>query len=546
MTDRNSPLRTRIRGRILALLIATAVPIGCATTQEDNPDAAAVEDVTAVAEFGNVHFETSCAPAVSPQFDRAVALLHSFWFPVAIEAFNDVLTQDPNCGIAYWGIALSQWGNPFAGGRSPDTLQGAWENVQRGLAVGDSTQRERDYLLAVGALYEEATTVDQRTRTLNYASALEQLAEIYPDDSEARIFYALSLTATALPTDKTYGNQLQAAAILEEELQEQPDHPGIAHYIIHSYDHPPLAGRGLEAARRYASLAPSVPHALHMPSHIFTRVGDWEASIATNIRSADTALRSNTIGSALHAFDYLTYAYLQTAQDEAAMDVLEEAASLGAANPFAVAAIPARFAIERGAWLEATLLEVIPAPSTPQAEAMTRFVRAIGFARNGDAVAAQVEVAALDELVETLVEMNDAYWAEQVEIQRLGASAWTAWAQGRNEEALGLLRSAAEREDATDKSPSTPGPLKPAREQLGELLLELEDGALALDEFEATMNKEPNRFRAVYGAARAAQLSGDASKAEQYYAQLLEISEDADTPRPELEEARRAAAPDAG
>jgi len=537
---RNSPRRTRVRGRFLVLLFATALPLGCATAQEDNPDA------TAVAQVGNVHFETSCAPAVSAQFDRSVALLHSFWFPVAIEAFNEVLTQDPNCGIAYWGIALSQWGNPFAGGRSPDTLEGAWENVQRGLALDDPDQRERDYLSAVGELYKEATTVDQRTRTLNYASAMERLTEIYPNDSEARIFYALSLTATALPTDKTYGNQLQAAAILEEEFEQQPDHPGIAHYIIHSYDHPPLAGRGLEAARRYASLAPSVPHALHMPSHIFTRVGDWEASIATNIRSAETALRSNTIGSALHAFDYLTYAYLQTAQDEAAMGILEEADSLGGANAFAAAAIPARIAIERGAWLEATELEVIPAPSTPQAEAMTRFVRAIGFARNGDAVAAQVEVAALEGLRESLVEMNDAYWAEQVEIQWLGASAWTAWAQGQNEDALALLRSAAQKEDATDKSPATPGPLKPAREQLGELLLELEDGALALDEFEATMNKEPNRFHAVYGAARAAQLSGDTTKAEQYYAQLLEISEDADTQRPELEEARRATDPEAG
>jgi tetratricopeptide (TPR) repeat protein len=546
MVDRNIPLRSRIRGRFLVLLIAALLPIGCATAQEDNQDATAVEDVPAVEAVGNVHFETSCVPAVGAQFDRAVALLHSFWFPVAIEAFNDVLIQDPNCSIAYWGIALSQWGNPFAGGPSPDTVQGAWENVQTGLGVGDRTQRESDYLSAAGALYEEGTLVDQRTRTLNYVSAMEQLTEIYPDDSEARIFYALSLTATALPTDKTYGNQLQAAAILEVEFEEQPDHPGIAHYIIHSYDHPPLASRGLSAARRYASLAPSIPHALHMPSHIFTRVGDWEASIATNIRSAETALRTNTIGSALHAFDYLTYAYLQTAQDEAAMDILGEASSLGAANPFAVAAIPARFAIEREAWLEASELEVVPAPSTPQAEAMTRFVRAMGFARIGDAVAAQAEVAELDQLRAALVEMNDAYWAEQVAIQWLGASAWSLWAQGENEEALALLRSAARREDATDKSPSTPGPLKPAREQLGELLLELENGELALVEFEATMNKEPNRFRAIYGAASAAQLSGDVTKAEQYYVRLLEISEDADTERPELDEARQATTPDAG
>jgi tetratricopeptide (TPR) repeat protein len=457
---------------------------------------------------------------------------------VAIEAFNAVLEDDPNCGIAYWGIALSLWGNPFAAGPAPGAIQDAWANAQLGLADSDQTERERAYLLAVAELYRDASSVDQQTRMLNYESATAQLTERYPDDSEARLFHALALITTALPTDKTYANQLEAAAILEAEFQGQPDHPGIAHYIIHSYDHPPLAPMGLEAARRYASIAPSVPHALHMPSHIFTRVGEWEASIATNIRSAETALSTNTTGSALHAFDYLAYAYLQTARDGAAMEIVQQTNSVGNVSPFPFSAIPARFAIEREAWTEATELEVTPAPATPQTEAMTRFVRAVGFARIDDVQAAQGEVAALEALQEALVRMGDVYWAEQVEIQRLAASAWTAWAAGQDEDARALLREAADREDATEKAPVTPGPLKPAREQLGDLLMEFGEWELALNEFEATMAKEPGRYRAVYGAARAAQLGGDAEKARQYYEALIELSANADSARPELQNAR--------
>ncbi len=523
-------LRTSVRGGFLVLLIASLA----ACNAPENNDRGG----SPAAQVGNVHFETSCSAAVEGQFDRAAALLHSFWFPVAIEAFNAVLEDDPNCGIAYWGIALSLWGNPFAAGPSPGAIEDAWDNGQLGLADTDQTERERAYLLAVGELYRDASSVDQRTRMLNYESAMAQLTERYPADSEARLFHALSLVTTALPTDKTYANQLEAAAILEAELQGQPDHPGIAHYIIHSYDHPPLAPRGLEAARRYASIAPSVPHALHMPSHIFTRVGEWEASIATNIRSAETALSTNTIGSALHAYDYLAYAYLQTARDEAAMEIVLQTTSLGDGSSFPGSAIPARFAIEREAWIEATQLEVTPAPATPQTEAMTRFVRAVGFARTDDVQAAEGEVAALEALQEALVLMGDAYWAEQVEIQRLAASAWTAWADGRNEDALGMLRSAADREDATEKAPVTPGPLKPAREQLGELLMELEEWELALNELETTMAKEPGRYRAVYGAARAAELGGDTAKARQHYESLLEIAANADAGRPELQTAR--------
>ena len=490
-------------------------------------------------QLGKVHFENSCLPSVAPKFDRAVALLHSFSFPAAIEGFNDVLKDDPNCGIAHWGIALSQWGNPFATNvRAQNVLDQALAEVQKGIPLA-KTPRERDFLNAVGELYKDGATANQRTRLVNYERALEQLSTRYANDSEAAIFYAAALDATALPTDKTFANQLKAAVILDREFAKQPEHPGITHYLIHSYDVPPLAARGLEAARRYASLAPSAPHALHMPSHIFTRVGEWESSIETNLKSADTARKSNAPNDALHASDYLAYAYLQTGRDQAVKKLIEEIAPLGTGNTFAVAAIPARYVIERQAWSEAKDLVVRPAAATPYTDAMTRFVRALGFARTGNAASAKAEVAELQKLRDTLMGMNDAYWTEQVEIQLLAATAWISRTEGNSIEALSLLRTAANREDATEKAPVTPGPLKPAREQLGELLLDVQQPAVALREFEQTLQKEPNRFRAVYGAARAAQLSGDNAKSRQYFGQLLEISKQADSERPELIEARR-------
>src|SRR5688572_30871140 len=264
------------------------------------------------AQIGKVHFENSCSAAVATKFDRAVALLHSFWFPAAIEGFNDVLKDDPACGIAYWGIALSQWGNPFAiNVRAQTVLEQALANVQKGLPLA-KTGRERDYLNAVAELYKDGATANQRTRLVNYERAMAQLSARYPDDSEAAIFYAAALDATALPTDKTFANLLKAVDILDREFAKQPEHPGITHYLIHSYDVPALAARGLAAARRYASLAPAAPHALHMPSHIFTRVGEWESSIETNLKSAEAARNSNVPNDALHASDYLAYAYLQT------------------------------------------------------------------------------------------------------------------------------------------------------------------------------------------------------------------------------------------
>jgi tetratricopeptide (TPR) repeat protein len=381
---------------------------------------------------------------------------------------------------------------------------------------------------------------------------MDAVVRANPRDIEATIFYALAVNQTALPTDKTYAPQLKAAGILEPLFARYPEHPGLAHYIIHAYDHPPLAQRALGAARRYAAIAPSAPHALHMPSHTFTRVGSWKESADTNRLSEQTALRQGVATEALHAMDYQAYAYLQMVQDRAARDVIERlpaaaalfdpAATAGGAAPpmagyFALAAIPARFALERGAWDEASRLEV-PSSGTPFTIAIAHFARALGAARSGRPASAHGDLQQLAALRDRLTQAQDAYWAEQVDIERRVAAAWVAFAEGRRSEALATLRSAADSEDATDKSAVSPGPLAPARELLGEMLLEADDAAAALAAFEASIIKEPGRFRGAFGAARAAEAAGDGAKAREYYGRALEIAREADSPRPELERVR--------
>jgi hypothetical protein len=500
--------------------------------------------------FGNesVSFATSCAEAVQDRFNLAVALLHSFWFTQAIDNFEQVAAEDPSCAIAHWGVALSQWGNPFAGLRAGSQVERGAAAIQKALQTPAKTPRERAYIEAAAELFKDAQPGTQRARTVAYEQAMARVVNGFPDDTEAKIFYALAINQNALPSDHTYGQQLKAAGILEPLFAQYPTHPGLAHYIIHAFDHPPLADKALVAARRYASLAPAVPHALHMPSHTFTRVGAWQESIETNQRSADEARRSSGRGEELHALDYQAYAYLQLGQDAKAMAVraraLElvegsEGIAIGAAGAgaFAIAAIPARYALERGAWSEAAALPVRPA-NTPYTEAMTHFARALGAARSGHPSAAAADIARLAALRDLLRERQDAYWTEQVEIQRRVAQAWVAFAEGRRDEGLAEMRAAADAEDATDKSAVSPGPLAPARELLGYMLLEAGRPGDALVEFKATVAKEPNRFRGLYGAARAAEISGDRTQALDFYRQLLEVAAEADTDRPEIRHAR--------
>jgi hypothetical protein len=507
--------------------------------------AASAQQRAGAEQLGKVHFSTSCSAAVQGEFDRAVALLHSFWLDAATKAFTDVAQKDPGCGIAYWGVAIAAYGNPFTWPPSPQALADGRAAVEKAKNAGARTPRERDYIGAIETFYKDSDGVDHRTRALAYLKAMEQLSQRYPEDREAAIFYALALNATAVPTDKTYAQQLKAAAILEKIFAEQPHHPGVAHYLIHSYDYPPIAHRGLDAARRYASIAPSAPHALHMPAHIFTRRGYWQESIASNRASA--ASTKNHMGQ-LHAMDYLAYAHLQLGQDAQAKQVLDDVRALGKINVehfvsgYALAAIPARYALERGRWAEAAGLTLSPSDFPwgrfPQAEAVLSFARGLGAARSGDVLAARQSVERLQALRDALATAKNAYWAEQVDIQQRAVAGWIAHAETKQDEALAILRAAANMEAGTEKHPVTPGPLVPARELLGELLLELNQPAQALREFEATLRTEPNRFRTVYGAARAAELSGDTGKARTYYNELVALGRDADAERPELQRAK--------
>lgn len=506
--------------------------------------------------LGIVHFSTSCNPKAQQEFDRAVALLHSFEFSRAIEGFNVALANDSTCGIAYWGIALSQWSNPFAPGSKDNAqLKAGRNSVQQGVSTGAKTERERAYIAAVGVLYRDFEKTPQRSRLMAYRDAMQALAAKYPTDNEAQIFYALAIAASEDPADKTYSGRLKAGAILEKLFQEEPNHPGLAHYIIHTYDVPPLASRALEAARRYSEIAPDAPHALHMPSHTFTRTGYWQDSINSNVAAAAAAKREDATAEELHASDYEIYAYLQIGQDQAARRIVTSLPEItsrfdpskiigGAASPsvgyFALAAIPARFALERGDWNAAS--QLIPRETPfPHTQAMTWFARGMGSARLGQAKLAYNSAASLKNIREQLTASGENYWALQVEIEEYEVRAWAMMAESKKEDALHEMEAAAELEDGTEKSAVTPGPLAPARELFGELLLATDQPALALSQFEATLRKEPGRFRSLYGAGHAAQLAGRPEVSRQYFGELTKRCEHADRPlRTELTEAMNA------
>jgi hypothetical protein len=504
--------------------------------------------------LGTVHFPTSCSPSVASGFDRAVALLHSFEFGASIRAFNDVLGQDSTCAMAHWGIALSRWSNPMAARvRTPDQLAPGKQAADAALRLASKASvRERSYISAVGELYKDYEHVDQGARVAAYARAMKALAATQPADTEAKIFYAIALTASASPSDKTYAKQLEAGRILEPIFAKQPNHPGLAHYIIHTYDVPALAPKAVSAADRYSAIAPSAAHALHMPSHTFTRVGEWQHSIDVNRRSMQVAEHDGSIAEALHASDYSVYAHLQLAQDSAAKAVLDGLPALaarfdptaitgaapGSAGVFALAAIPARYALERRDWQSAAVLEP-SASAFPWTEAMVYFARALGASHTGDTVRARGSIDSLGAIHQRLAGRGEPYWAEQVAIQQLGASAWLAMAEHRTVAALAQMREAAQREDATEKDAVTPGPLAPARELLGDMLMELGRPREALVEYRATLIKEPNRFRTLYGAMRAAATAGDQAAAAQYKASLARLCANADRPgRKELADIR--------
>jgi len=496
-----------------------------------------------------VDFATSCSPAVQQPFRHAVWTLHSFWYPEALKDFTALTESDPDCAIGYWGIAMSHW-YPLWYPPTAASLKAGSEAVEKVMAAPTKTEREKDYVNAIAAFYRDNDKLDHRTRAVAYEKAMEQVYLKYPEDREAAVFYALALDTTALPTDKTYANQKKAA-------EQQPNHPGVVHYLIHSDDSAQFAQAGLDAAICYAKIAPDVPHALHMPSHIFTRLGMWQESIDSNTAAGKASLAyiQKAAGpgayddQTVHAMDYLEYAYLQTAQDSAAKAVVDKldafqrstsSAAIGAAYP--VAAIPVRFALERRDWAAAASLSTpaigFPLERFPWAEAMISFSRALGEARTGNIAGAQAEIANLQSLRDKLSAANNIYWANQVEVQRLGAAGILAHVQGDDTKAVELVRAAADLEATMDKHPATPSPVLPARELLADLLLELNQPAAALTEYKEMLRTDPNRFRSILGEARAAKQSGDTAAAHDAYQKLVALSKPAGPERPELEEAK--------
>lgn len=506
--------------------------------------------------LGTVHFETSCSAVVNAGFTRAVALLHSFGYDEARRVFEDVAARDERCAMAQWGIAMTWW-HPLWAPPTKAELTSGQQAVTRAKAIGGQTPRERAYIEAIGLFYDRADTTSHGVRAVAYREGMMRIAGQFKDDVEASIFYALSLLATATPGDSRFANQKRAAEILNRISMDQPDHPGVAHYMIHAFDYPPLAREALPAARAYAKIAPASPHALHMPTHIFTRLGLWQESITANLESARTAreLVARTHPGAasfdaLHALDYLVYAYLQIDDQNSARAAADEAAAArrfdepNFAVGYAVAAIPARLALERHDWRAAAALEAptvdLPWQQFPYALAITHFTQAVGAARIGQAVRARAALESLRSIQQqlTTTPVPGPYdWAGQVESMRLAASAWVARSEGRNDEALTQAAAAAELEEQAGKHPVTPGPVLPARELLGNLLLDLDRPGEALKAFESSLMESPNRFNSIAGAALAAVRSGQRDKAADYYRTLLK-QVDKESNRPEVRDAR--------
>ena len=510
-------------------------------------------------QLGTIVFETSCNPAAEASFRRALGWLHSFEYEQAARTFAQATTADPRCAIAHWGVAMSYF-HPLWAPPTAAELELASAALAAAREAGVASEREQAYIAALETFYRDSGRLDHRTRVLAYSAAMEQVHARYPQDHEAAVFYALSLIAAGtMDQDPAFARERQAGAILNSVLALAPDHPGVAHYLIHSFDYPPLAELALPAARRYATIAPASPHAQHMPSHIFVRLGLWDETIRSNLAS-EAASRDFAVAQGLpdssserlHAMDYLVYGYLQTGRDREAEGVLAELNAIRRADPpsFAVAyaatAIPARLALERRQWDRASSLELpdnvrqlAPLAQFRWGEAHIHFARSIGAARLGRIEPAREELVRLREIEESLVVPPGTYdWRTQVAIERQIAEAWLAQAEGRSEDSVRLMRAASDLDDATEKHPVTPGAILPPREQLGELLLELGRPVEALSAYEASLRRAPGRLAALYGAARAANLAGDRARAGRYYGQVVELTESGDRTRTEVQEAR--------
>ncbi len=475
-------------------------------------DAQEAHSHSAPAKLGQLSFPISCLPAVQQQFDRGVALLHSFAYTAAENAFRSVAQLDPRCAMAHWGIAMTHYHQLWDPPLPLTTIATGQREIELAQQIGAGSERERKFINALGSIYQDVGSLPYRTRALNYERAMSDLAAENRKDAEAQVFYALALLANASLTDKVHTNQKQAADLLEPLYRAYPRHPGIPHYLIHAYDNAELAPRGLPAARVYSQIAPSAPHALHMPSHIFTRLGLWEDSIASNLAARDAAHQQGDTGEELHAMDYLVYAYLQSGRDTGAAEVIQQLRNMPKLNMsdfkigYASTAMPVRYAMERGQWADAASI-VPPTGAPPHVVAIAVWARGLGLARSGHVAEARTETDKLQQIeVQLRTSAND-YWATQVGILVREVMAWSAQASGKPDGAVAVMREVADEEDAIEKLPVTPGPIVPAREQLGYLLLEQNQPALALKEFEMALANAPERRGALQGAAHAAELS---------------------------------------
>jgi tetratricopeptide (TPR) repeat protein len=525
-TERRLAMNTQLRRTFLAAGLITAALAGGASGQQDE-------------KLGKVNFPTSCDPKVQAEFNRGVAMLHSYWFLIARRTFEGILKQDPNCAMAYWGVAMDYLGNTLATTPTRAEAQAASEALEKARAIGAKTQRERDFIEALSAYFRdhEKTPVDARLSAYN--AVLEQMAKRYPDDFEVQAYYALTLQASAKKSDLTYANQIKSAGILEKLFEQNPQHPGVTHYLIHAYDFAPLADKGVASARRYAGIAPAVPHARHMPSHIYSMVGLWAESIASNQSAIEIQ------PDYYHAADFAVYAHLQLGQDAQAKALTEKSLAtadrgdrpINFVNFTAKAAMPARYVLDRGDWAGAGALVLKPS-QYPMADSLTRFTRGLGMARIGNVAGAKAEIEAMKVLRAALERVNDSYWADRTEEQMLAVSAWVALKERNREQAVKFMRVAADNEDGSLKHVAMENRLYPLRELYGDLLLELGDSAAALTEYETALKATPNRYRGILGVARAADASGDPAKAAEYYGKLIDLAKNADVERPEVSEAK--------
>jgi tetratricopeptide (TPR) repeat protein len=523
MTKENNMSLTRL---LFAAGVATAALASSAVAQQDD-------------KLGKVNFATSCDPKVQAEFDRGVAMLHSYWFIIARRTFDGVLQQDPTCAIGHWGVAMDYLGNTLATTPTREEAQRAWDALEKARAAGPKTQRERDWIEALSAYFRDHEKTPVDIRLTAYNAAMEQMAARYPDDFEVQAYYALTLQASAKKSDLTYANQLKSAAILEKLFAQNPQHPGVTHYLIHTYDFAPLADRGVASARRYAGIAPAVPHARHMPSHIYSMVGLWDESIASNVSALEIQ------PDYYHAADFSVYAHLQLAQDAKAVALTQRSLAtadrgdrpINFVNFTAKAAMPARYVLERADWAGAAALPMV-ATQYPMADSLIRFTRGLGMARTGNIAGAKDEIEAMKVLRTTLQRADQSYWADRTEEQMLAVSAWILLKEGARDQAMRFMRTAADNEDSSVKHVAMENRLYPFRELLGELLLEAGQPAAALKEFETALKQTPNRFRAFSGAARAAEASGDRQKASDYFGKLADLAKNADTERAEIREAK--------